>query len=89
MSHRYLDYIREQNKILASKCYYCQKKTAGINAIGAKIVFVCTKHLQPIYKTILDTSQPGVLHYIYPEGKPVDPKMMDPNIGGYHGRKKD
>ena len=31
--------------------------------------------------TIIDLSQPGVIHYIYPNGK--EPGLMDPNVGGY------
>lgn len=26
----------------------------------------------------------GVIHNIYPDGKPVTPEMMNPNIGGWH-----
>lgn len=36
---------------------------------------------------IIDLSQPGVVHYVYPTGKKVPDHMMDPNIGGYHGDK--
>ena len=31
---------------------------------------------------IIDLSDPNVVHIIYPEGKPVNQDMMDPNIGG-------
>ena len=44
MSHKYLDYIREQNKIKASKCHVCQKQSTTINAYGYKIKFVCNEH---------------------------------------------
>ena len=30
----------------------------------------------------------GVVHNIYPDGLPVDPKMMDPNIGGWNKKCK-
>lgn len=33
--------------------------------------------------TIIDLSQPGIIHRIYPTGRPVPDSMMDPNIGGY------
>ena len=39
--------------------------------------------------TIIDLSIPGIVHYIHPNGRPVNPKMMDPNIGGYHGKAKE
>ena len=32
--------------------------------------------------TIIDLSQPGIVHRIYPTGRPVPESMMDPNIGG-------
>lgn len=31
---------------------------------------------------IIDLSQPGVIHYIYPTGREVPKSMMNPNIGG-------
>lgn len=87
MSHKYLDYIREQNKAIASKCHICKKQSTGINAYGYQIKFVCNKHLKAGDEVILDTSNPNVLHYIYPNGKKVSKEMMDPNIGGYRGKK--
>lgn len=30
---------------------------------------------------------PNVIHNVYPEGLPVPEHMMNPNIGGYHGKK--
>ena len=36
--------------------------------------------------TIIDLSQPGIIHYIYPTGRA--PGLIDPNIGGFLGRKK-
>lgn len=33
---------------------------------------------------IIDLSQPGVIHIIYPSGLKVNPNMMDPNIGDWH-----
>ena len=38
--------------------------------------------------TIIDLSQPGIIHYIYPTGRKVPDHMMDPNIGGFHGTSK-
>lgn len=32
--------------------------------------------------TIVDLSQPGVIHYIYPTGRKIPKHMMNPNIGG-------
>lgn len=83
MSHKYLDYIREQNKLLASKCHICKKQSTGINAYKYEIKFVCNEHLRREAEVILDTSIPGVLHYIYPNGKKVPENMMNPHIGGY------
>lgn len=37
--------------------------------------------------TIIDLSQPGVVHRIYPSGR--RPGLMDPNVGGFHGRKEE
>lgn len=74
MSHKYLDYIREQNKILASKCHYCRKPTIGINAVAERIIFVCTNHYIP--------DNNNVVHRVYPQGMSVPEHMMDPNIGG-------
>lgn len=39
--------------------------------------------------TIIDLSQPGVIHYIYPTGRPVPKSMMNPNIGGFLGISKE
>lgn len=83
MSHKYLDYIRAENKKLVSKCFYCKKQSTGINCIKHQIVFVCNDHFKEMPKVQVDTSVPGVIHYIYPEGK--KPGLMDPNIGGWFG----
>jgi len=53
MSHKYLEYIREINKIKASKCNICGKRSIGINADGYKVIFVCKEH----YKENNDISQ--------------------------------
>lgn len=81
MSKQYLDYIRDINKAKASKCYICKKQSTGINAYKHEIKFVCDDHLRREAEVILDTSIPNVLHYIYPNGKKVSKKMMDPNVG--------
>ena len=44
MSHNYLDYIREYNRAIASKCYICQDKTTDIIAKEYRIHFVCKTH---------------------------------------------
>ena len=36
--------------------------------------------------TIIDLSQPGIIHYIYPTGRA--PGLIDPNIGGFLGGQK-
>jgi hypothetical protein len=36
--------------------------------------------------TIIDLSQPGIIHYIYPTGR--EPGLIDPNIGGFLGGQK-
>lgn len=36
--------------------------------------------------TIIDLSQPGVIHRIYPSGR--EPGLMDPNIGGWNKKDK-
>ena len=70
----YLEYIRQKNKAEASVCHYCKKQSTGINAVAERIIFVCNTHYIP--------DNPGVIHRVYPEGLPVNPDMMDPNIGG-------
>ena len=86
MSKQYLDYIRHINKAKASKCHICKSQSTGINAYKHEIKFVCNEHLRLEAEVILDTSMPGVIHYIYPNGK--EPGLMDPNIGGFHGTSK-
>jgi hypothetical protein len=44
MSNNYLDYYRELNKIRASKCYLCQRKSKYLDCIGARLVYVCSLH---------------------------------------------
>ena len=97
----YLQHLRERNVAAASKCAYvirgcqwdpgrvCGKETIGINSDGYAIFFVCEDHLEqkPDVKVIND--MPNVIHRVYPDGLPVDPNMMDPNIGGFHGKKED
>lgn len=68
MSHNYLEYIREHNKAKASKCAYCKNKSVDIIAEKHQIKYVCQDHYIPPVDCILDTSMPGVWHYIYPQG---------------------
>jgi len=35
--------------------------------------------------TIIDLSQPGIIHRIYPSGREVPMEMMNPDIGGFLG----
>ena len=79
MSKQYLDYIREINKAKASICHYCKKQSTGINAVAERIIFVCNNHYIP--------DNPHVIHKVYPGGYKVPDHMMDPNIGGYLGKK--
>lgn len=44
MSHNYLDYIRELNRVKASKCYICQKESEYMDCIEARVVYVCLEH---------------------------------------------
>ena len=85
MSYKYLDYIRQLNKAKASVCHICKKQSTGINAYGYEIKFVCKDHFEAGIDVILDTSIPGVIHYTYPNGKPIPENMMNPNIGGWLG----
>jgi len=89
MSKQYLDYIRYINKAKASKCHICKKQSTGINAYKHEIKFVCDDHLRREAEVILDTSIPGVIHYIYPNGKKVPKEMMNPNIGGWKNPKSE
>lgn len=79
----YLQYLKERNIEKASKCYICGGPTTGINADGYSIFFTCDEHSIEKVRVIVDESNPHVMHFIYPDGKPVDKAMMDPNIGGY------
>lgn len=85
MSHKYLDYIRELNKKKASICAYCKNKSVDIIAEKHQIKYVCSNHYIPPTDCILDTSNPHVLHYIYPNGK--KPKLMDPTVGDFFNPK--
>ena len=88
MMAAYLQHLRERNVKIASICHYCKQPTIGINSDGYKIIFVCKDHLEqkPDVKVVND--MPNVIHRVYPDGLPVDPNMMDPNIGGFHGTSK-
>ena len=55
MSHKYLDYIREQGKAKASVCHYCKKQSTGINSDGYRIFFVCDEHMDEQVDAIVDT----------------------------------
>ena len=93
MSHKnpimetYLDFLRQRNIEKAKYCRYCKKQSTGINSDGYRLFFVCDDHLDDIDDVILDTSDPKVIHYTYPNGKRVTEKMMDPNVGGLIPRK--
>jgi hypothetical protein len=75
----YLQHLRERNVRIASVCHICKKQSTGINSDGYKIVFVCQDHYIP--------DNPHVIHKVYPGGYKVPDHMMDPNIGGYLGKK--
>lgn len=79
----YLNHLRKRNVQMASKCYNCNKETIGINSDGYRIMFVCQDHYENKPDVKLDASVPGVLHYVYPNGKEVAKNMMDPNVGGW------
>jgi len=76
----YLQYIRQQNAKIASRCHYCNKQSTGINAEGYKVIFVCEEHYFP--------DNPNVVHRIYQNGREVPKSMMNPNIGGYIRKKE-
>jgi len=48
----------------------------------------CDKNPDHCTEEIVDLSTPGVVHIIYPNGRDVPEHMMDPNIGGYLGKRK-
>lgn len=52
----YLDYIRHENKMMMSKCHYCEKFSIGIIAEGHIVRPVCkvhdTRSLEEIEKDI-------------------------------------
>ena len=84
----YVQHLRDRNAKIASVCYYCNKQSTGINSDRHRIIFVCDNHLNAADDVVLDTSMPGVIHYIYPNGKKIPKHMMDPYVGGYKGEKK-
>lgn len=80
MQAAYLQHLRERNVKIASICHYCKEPTIGINSDGYRIIFVCQEHYIP--------DNPNVIHRVYSEGLPVNPAMMDPNIGGWNKKDK-
>lgn len=84
----YLQHLRERNIKQASVCHYCKKQSTGINSDGYRIIFVCEDHFEAGVEKITDTSNPNIVHNIYPQGMPVDPNMMNPNIGGHKPKDK-
>jgi hypothetical protein len=85
----YLQHLKERDIKQASICEYCKQPSTSINSDGYQILFVCDDHYIEADDVILDTSQPGILHYTYPNGKSISKDMMDPNIGGWHKREED
>jgi len=85
----YIQHLKDRNVKIASVCHFCKKQSTEINSDGYRILFVCDDHFKAGDDVVLDTSIPGVLHYTYPNGKKVPEQMMDPNIGGYIGKKND
>ncbi|MDA0949378.1 MAG: hypothetical protein O3A64_01495 [Proteobacteria bacterium] len=85
----YLQHLKERDIKKASVCECCKQPSTNINSDGYKILFVCDDHHIQKDDVILDTSQPGVLHYIYPNGKKVPEHMMDPNVGHSFKPKED
>lgn len=79
----YLKQQAQKNKDKASKCHICKKQSTGINAYGYQIKYVCDEHLVAGTDVILDTSIPGVIHYIYPNGLKLTKEQLDPNIGNF------
>ena len=71
----YLQHLKERDIKQASVCEYCKSQSTGINSDGYRIIFVCQDHYIP--------DNPNVVHRVYPQGLPVNPDMMDPNIGGW------
>lgn len=69
MSQQYLNYIRNVNKAKSSICAYCKNKSTDIIAEKHSIKFVCQDHFKTEPDCILDTSNPHILHYIYPNGR--------------------
>jgi len=86
MMAAYLQHLRDRNVKIASVCHYCKKQSTGINSDGYRILFVCEDHFRAGDDVILDTSNPNVLHYTYPNRKKVPEHMMNPNIGGFLGK---
>ena len=78
--NNFLEFIRKQNKLIASVCHICKKQSTGINCIKHRVIYVCDEHKEP--------ENPHVVHRIYPEGLSISKTMMDPNIGGFIPKKE-
>jgi len=83
----YLQHLRDRNVRIASVCHLCKKQSTGINSDGYRIFFVCDEHMDEQVDAIVDTSNPGVFHVIYPNGKKIPKEALDPNIGNFFGPK--
>lgn len=71
----YLNMVRQRNKKQASRCFFCNKRSIGIDCKEHRVFFVCEDHSRP--------DNPNVIHRVYPQGMKVPDHMMDPNVGGW------
>ena len=51
----YLDEMRKRKVEFMSKCYFCDEKSEGIEAIEHRLYPVCPNHLKPRINTLLES----------------------------------
>jgi hypothetical protein len=51
----YLDSLRKKNLEFMSKCYFCDEKSEGIEAIGYRLYPVCPNHPKPDINKLMES----------------------------------
>jgi hypothetical protein len=51
----YLDSLRQKNVEFMSKCYFCDSKSEGIEAIGYRLYPVCPNHPNPDINKLMES----------------------------------
>ena len=51
----YLDSLRKKNVEFMAKCYFCNQKSEGIEAIGYRLYPVCPNHPNPDINKLMES----------------------------------